>query len=59
MLPASAELFKGEVQLSRSVWERIEKSRAREAISPEEADTVVAAAESAFLANWRLLDGVS
>ena len=30
-----------------------------EAISPEEADTVIAAAESAFLANWRLLDGVS
>jgi pyrroloquinoline-quinone synthase len=30
-----------------------------EAMSPEEADTVVAAAESAFLANWRLLDGVS
>jgi heme oxygenase len=45
--------------VSRSVWERIEESRAREAISPEEADTVVAAAESAFLANWRLLDGVS
>jgi hypothetical protein len=45
--------------VSRSVWERIEESRAREAISPEEADTVVAAAEPAFLANWRLLDGVS
>ena len=45
--------------MSRSVWERIEESRALEAMSSEEADTVVAAAESAFLANWRLLDGVS
>ena len=30
-----------------------------EAMSAEDADTVVAAAESAFRANWRLLDGVS
>jgi pyrroloquinoline-quinone synthase len=29
-----------------------------EAMSSEDADTVVAAAESAFRANWRLLDGV-
>ena len=41
------------------MWERIEESSAREAMTPEGADTVVAAAESAFLANWRLLDGVS
>jgi pyrroloquinoline-quinone synthase len=30
-----------------------------EAMSSEDADTVVAAAESAFRANWRLLDGVA
>jgi pyrroloquinoline-quinone synthase len=30
-----------------------------EAMSAEDADAVVAAAESAFRANWRLLDGVS
>jgi pyrroloquinoline-quinone synthase len=30
-----------------------------EAMTPEDEDTVVAAAESAFRANWRLLDGVS
>ena len=30
-----------------------------EAMGDEDADTVVAAAESAFRANWRLLDGVS
>jgi pyrroloquinoline-quinone synthase len=30
-----------------------------EAMTPEDAETVVAAAESAFRANWRLLDGVS
>jgi pyrroloquinoline-quinone synthase len=30
-----------------------------EAMSDEDADAVVAAAESAFRANWRLLDGVS
>jgi pyrroloquinoline-quinone synthase len=30
-----------------------------EEMSPEDADAVVAAAESAFRANWRLLDGVS
>jgi pyrroloquinoline-quinone synthase len=30
-----------------------------EAMSPEDEDAVVAAAESAFRANWRLLDGVS
>jgi pyrroloquinoline-quinone synthase len=29
-----------------------------EAMSAEDADAVVAAAESAFRANWRLLDGV-
>jgi pyrroloquinoline quinone (PQQ) biosynthesis protein C len=29
-----------------------------EAMGAEDADTVVAAAESAFQANWRLLDGV-
>ena len=30
-----------------------------EAMTPDDADAVVAAAESAFRANWRLLDGVS
>jgi pyrroloquinoline-quinone synthase len=30
-----------------------------EAMTPEDEDAVVAAAESAFQANWRLLDGVS
>jgi pyrroloquinoline-quinone synthase len=30
-----------------------------EEMSPEQADTVVAAAEEAFKANWRLLDGVA
>jgi pyrroloquinoline-quinone synthase len=30
-----------------------------EAMSPEDEDALVAAAESAFRANWRLLDGVS
>ena len=30
-----------------------------EAMAPEDADVLVAAAESAFRANWRLLDGVS
>jgi pyrroloquinoline quinone (PQQ) biosynthesis protein C len=30
-----------------------------EAMSPEDEDAIVAAAESAFRANWRLLDGVS
>ena len=30
-----------------------------EAMAPEDEDAVVAAAESAFRANWRLLDGVS
>jgi pyrroloquinoline-quinone synthase len=30
-----------------------------EAMTPQDADAVVAAAESAFRANWRLLDGVS
>jgi pyrroloquinoline-quinone synthase len=30
-----------------------------EAMSPEDEDALVAAAESAFQANWRLLDGVS
>ena len=30
-----------------------------EAMSPEDEDALVAAAESAFTANWRLLDGVS
>jgi pyrroloquinoline-quinone synthase len=30
-----------------------------EAMSPDDADAVVAAADSAFRANWRLLDGVS
>jgi pyrroloquinoline-quinone synthase len=30
-----------------------------DAMAPEDADAVVAAAESAFRANWRLLDGVS
>jgi pyrroloquinoline-quinone synthase len=30
-----------------------------DAMSPEDEDTLVAAAESAFRANWRLLDGVS
>ena len=29
-----------------------------EAIRPEDEDAVVSAAESAFAANWRLLDGV-
>jgi pyrroloquinoline-quinone synthase len=30
-----------------------------EAMSPEDEDALVASAESAFTANWRLLDGVS
>jgi pyrroloquinoline-quinone synthase len=30
-----------------------------EAMTPEDGDALVAAAESAFIANWRLLDGVS